>query len=274
VRLLANETKACDTAPLAILPPRHAKPADRGPNHRQGSSASNDSRRSHSRPGDLADAQTLSEGMGTQPDQGVCRVDAQGFHDHARGLVDLDPLQRRQLLPAVLRLASGIPIDVGGNQVEQGERGKLGSGQAPGKRVPAQGTTSAPKKVQRPHVRGRQDNWQSEDRANPAVEHRTAEGGPALFGQVLEVGHEHRRAAADGVQARTLAESELQLVEPPAEFAAGSEGPAGGGLVHQRDGSAVDLQQVDADVTQQVGGVKCRDGPLQRCAEGDPQPLR
>jgi hypothetical protein len=45
--------------------------------------------------------------------------------------IDLDPLQARQLCPGAAALAGGDPVDIGGHQVEERQRGEFGGWQFP-----------------------------------------------------------------------------------------------------------------------------------------------
>lgn len=104
----------------------------------------------HDGPAGLAGGQTLGEGVRAQPYQRIGRGDVQLRDDHAGRLVDLDPLQRLQLLPAVPAAARGVPVDVRRHQVQQRQRRQFRRPQAPVEAVIGQWSGLVAEQVQRP----------------------------------------------------------------------------------------------------------------------------
>ena len=94
-----------------------------------------------------------------------------------------------------------------------------------------------------------------EDAADLVGEHGGAVDGPASLVGVGEVGDQDRGPRRDGVQARSLAEGELQFVVHARGRAAGSQCSAVGAVEDQRDRRCVDVEQHHAGLAQPVGGL-------------------
>ena len=87
------------------------------------------------------------------------------------------------------------------------------------------------------------------------IQHRGAVHRPSLVIGIGQVDNHDRRTPGDRVEARPLAEEELQLVIHPRGRAAGSQGSAVGAVENQGDRRRIDVEEHHARLTQSVGGV-------------------
>ena len=189
--------------------------------------------------------------MRPQPQQRLGGTDIELSHDHAGGLVHLDAVQERRGRPPAPGLAHALTA-VESQQVEQRQRGELGSQQAPGQVGGAEPARGEPIQVQGGALRRADGDRQRVHRPHPELPRRLTVGGPPGLARVLEVRHEDRVPVPHGVQARPFAEGELELVEAAAEVVAGAERAPGGPVVGDRQCRTVDAQHPHAGPAQAV----------------------
>ena len=133
--------------------------------------------------------------------------------------------------------------------------GELGGDDRAGELLAVQPAGLCAEQVERADVFAGHDHRHREDAADVVGQHGGAIGGPP--GVVGSARSSTRTGAlrGDRVQARPLAEGELQLVILAGGRAAGAQRSGVGAVEDQRDGRRVDAEQRHARLAQPVGGV-------------------
>ena len=205
--------------------------------------------------GDVGGAAAGGVGVGAQADQGLGGLDLQLGDEHAGGLADLGAGQGVEFGPGVAVGVGDGGLQVVVEEVEQRDAGQLGGDDGAGDLLVLQAAGLGAEQVEGADVFTGDDDGHREDAADLEVEHGGAVDGPARVVGVGEIDDQDGRAPGDRIQARALAEEELELVVHAGGFTAGSEGSAVGAVEDQGDRRRVDVEEHHARLTQPVGGI-------------------
>jgi hypothetical protein len=145
-------------------------------------------------------------------------------------------------------------LEVRAEEVDKRDAGNFGGDDGTGEVLAVERSGLMAEEVKGADVLTGYHDGQGEDCANLLSEHNRAESGPATVVRVDEVDDEDGRSLVDGVHARAFANGELDFVEPAGRLAAAAEGSYRRAVKDQGDGCGVDVEQVDADRAQTIGG--------------------
>ncbi len=155
--------------------------------------------------------------------------------------------------PGVAARVGGGGLQVGVEEVENGDAGQLGGGDGAGQGVTLQLARLSAEEVEGADELAGYDDRHRADAADLVGEQGRAVGRPPrLLG---EVDDEHREPVGDRIQAGSLAERELQFVVGAGGGTAGAEGAAAGAVEDERDGGGVDVEKNHAGLAETVGGL-------------------
>jgi hypothetical protein len=205
--------------------------------------------------GDVGGAAAGGVRAGPQSDQRLGRLDLELRHEHSGGLADLGAGQRIEFRPGVAGGVGDGGLQVGVEEVQQWNACEFGRGDATGHVVGRQLAWLMAEKVKGADVLARDDEGHGVHAANVLGQQGRTERGPATVGGIGQVDDVNGLSLGDGVQARALAEGELQFVVPPGRRATGTKGPGRSALEDQRNGRGVDVEKHDAGIAEAVRGV-------------------
>jgi hypothetical protein len=205
--------------------------------------------------GDVGGAAAGGVGVGPQSDQRLGRLDLELRHEHSGGLAHLGAGQRVEFRPGVAGRVGDGGLQVGVEEVQKWDACEFGRGDASGQVFGGQLAGLMPEKVKGAHVLARDDERHGVHAANVQGQQGRTERRPPTVGGIGQVDDVNGLSLGDGVQARALAEGELQFVVPAGRGATGTKGSGGSALEDQRNGRGVDVEKYDAGIAEAIGRV-------------------
>ena len=203
--------------------------------------------------------------MGLQSGESFGGPDLQLGNEHAGGLADVGAGERVEFGPRVAVGFGDGGLQVGVEDIQQRDAGNFRGGDRAGQTVAIEVAGLLAKEVKGANVFPGEDDGHCVDGADLTNEHGGSPGGPASVAGVGDVDNQDRPLLAHAVEARTLAEGELQLVVSARGCAAAAERAGRGAVKDERDGGRVYPQAGHAGRAQTIGG-RCATPPVD-CGE-------
>ena len=193
--------------------------------------------------------------VGAQPDQGLGRLNLQLGDEHAGGLADLRAAQRVQFCPGIAVGVGDGGLQVAVQEVQQRDAGELRGGDRTGQVLARQLARLRAEEVEGADIFAGHDDGYRVDASDLVGQHGGPVGGPSNLLWIGEVDDQNRNPPRDRVQARSLAEGELQFVVRAGGRAAGSQCSAARAVEDERNRRCVNVEENHAGLAQPVGGI-------------------
>ena len=184
------------------------------------------------------------------------RVDLQLSNDHASGLADLGARKRIEFGPRIAARVGDGGSEISVKKIQEWNAGEFGGSDGTGQVLVIKPAGPLAEKIQGSDVFTGNDNGHREDAPDVVGEHRGPESGPATIAGIGKVDDEDRPSVGNRIEAWTLPQGELQLVECPGGVIARAQRCRRRPSQDQGYGGRVDVEQIDTRLAQTVGGTR------------------